>query len=230
MGNFYRIKLIKPQVEMASVRFPKIGSIFKLSDGTYSVGPIPGIGGPFNSAAGFFKAWARKAKFPYNENTIRKRTPPELVDEILTSIKDFPSQLRNFAQHYCFQKGPFPLFHTDLYKSNVLVDSKYQVLSIIDWENAIVAPWELVEFIKDLSIVPPVMDGSLYHEEESDREILTERREYIEAVRKMEKMRQLDNKLSTTLSDWSTQNLAHAIWLYLEGRIGLYTSIFKLFE
>jgi hypothetical protein len=215
---------------MASVRFPKIGSILKLSDGTYSVGPIPGIGGPFSSAASFFKAWAREANFPYNENTIRKRTPSELVDEILISIKDFPFQLRNFAEHYCFQEGPFPVFHTDLYKSNVLVDSEYQILSIIDWENAIVAPWELVEFIKDLSVVPPVMDGPLYHEEESDREILTARREYIEAVQKMEKARQLDNKLSTTLSNWCTQNLAHAIWLYHEGRIGFYTSIFKLFE
>jgi hypothetical protein len=75
---------------------------------------------------------------------------------------------------------------------------------VIDWENAIVAPWEMVEFIKDLSIVPPVMDGPLYREEESDREIVAERGRYIEFVQKMEKARQLDSKLSTTLGDWKT--------------------------
>jgi hypothetical protein len=87
---------------------------------------------------------------------------------------------------------------------------------VIDWENAIVAPWEMVEFIKDLSIVPPVMDGPLYREEESDREMFAERRSYIEVVKKLEKARQLNNKLSMVLSDWKTQNLAHAIWLYLD--------------
>lgn len=128
------------QVEIASVRFPRIGSVIRLSDGTYSVGPIPGIGGPFDSAADFFKAWAKGAKFPYNENTIRERTPSEHVAEILKSIKDFPLKLLNFAQHYYFQEGPFPIIHTDLYKSNILIDSEYRIQSVIDWENAIITP------------------------------------------------------------------------------------------
>jgi hypothetical protein len=218
------------QIEMTSIRFPKIGTIVRLSNGTFSVGPIPGVGGPFDSAAAFFKAWAKNAKFPYNENTIRKMTPPELVDKILISIEDFPSQLTNFSQHHCFRRGPFPVIHPDLYKSNILINSEYSIRGVIDWENAIIAPWEMVEFIKDLSIVPPVMYGPLYHENEEDRETLAERRKYVEVVRKMEKARQLDNNISTVLGDWNTQNLAHAIWLFLEGKIGFYTSIIKLFE
>ncbi|KAF2182611.1 hypothetical protein K469DRAFT_669624 [Zopfia rhizophila CBS 207.26] len=218
------------QVEMASIRFPKIGSIIQLSDGTYSVGPIPGVGGPFDSAAEFFRAWAKQAKYPYKDKIVRERTPPELVNEILISIREFPFQLANFTKRYCFQEGPFPLFHTDLYKSNILIDSEYGVLSVIDWENAIVAPWEIVEFIKDLCIVPPVMNGPLYHEDDADRQVLAERGRYIEMVRKAEKARQLDSKLSTVLGNWSAQNLAHAIWLYLDGRIGFYTHVFELFE
>jgi Ser/Thr protein kinase RdoA (MazF antagonist) len=187
------------------------------------VGPIPGIGGPFDSAADFFKAWATHAKFPYKEKTVRERTPADLVDDILKSIQNFRLQLVDFAQRHCFQSRPFPIFHTDLYKSNILLDSEYNIQGVIDWENAIVAPWEMVEFIKDLAIVPPVIDGPVYHEEDSDREVLADRRKYIEAVQEIEKRQQLDNKLSTVLSNWNTQNLAHALWLYLDGKIGYYT-------
>ncbi|KAF2753263.1 hypothetical protein EJ05DRAFT_458272 [Pseudovirgaria hyperparasitica] len=222
--------MAKIQVELASVRFPKIGSIIKLSNGEYSVGPIPRIGGPFDSAADFFEAWAKCAKFPYSESTIRARTPSNLVDRILISIRDFPSQLAKFAKHHSFQEGPFPIIHTDLYTSNILVDSMCCIQSVIDWENTIVAPWEMVEFIKDLSIVPPVMDGPLYNETESDRELLAERKRYIEVIQTWERVRQLDSKLSTVLDHWNTQSLAHAIWLYLEGRIGFYTDVFKSFE
>jgi hypothetical protein len=215
---------------MASVRFPRIGSVIRLSDGTYSVGPMSGIGGPFDSAAVFFRAWAKGMKFPYNEHTIRERTPAEHVDEILKSIKDFPLKLLNVAQHYTFQEGPFPIIHTDLYKSNILVNSDYRVQSVIDWENAIVGPWEMVEFIKDLSIVPPVMDGPLYREDESDREKFADRMRYIEVVEKTEMARHLDSKLSTVFGDRNTQNLASAIWLYLDGRIGFYSGVFEPFE
>lgn len=215
---------------MASICFPKIGSIIELPDGSYSVGPIPRFGGPFASAAEFFKAWARQAKYPYEEETVRERTPPELVDGILRSIKEFPSQLINFTDRHSFQRGPFPLFHTDLYKSNIIINSEYTIFSVIDWENAIVAPWELVEFIKDLSIVPPVMNEPLQYEDEADRKRLVERASYVEIVRKMEGVRGLDCKLSTALADWKTQNLAYAIWLYLDGRIGFYSGILKVFE
>ncbi|KND93773.1 hypothetical protein TOPH_01933 [Tolypocladium ophioglossoides CBS 100239] len=58
-------------------RARSIGNIVKCRDGTYSMGPLPGIGGPFDSAAHFFEAWADKAEFPYREELIRERTPLE---------------------------------------------------------------------------------------------------------------------------------------------------------
>tara|TARA_R110002003_G_scaffold88_9_gene7113 strand:+ start:2043 stop:2675 length:633 start_codon:yes stop_codon:yes gene_type:complete len=207
-----------------------IGSIVKLSDGTYSVGELPGIGGPFETAAEFFCAWARNAKFPYGEKTIRERTPSMVVDSIIKSIKDFPAQLSYFAERHCFQSGPFPVIHTDLYQSNVLVDSRFCIQGVIDWENAIVGPWEIVEFIKDLCIVPPVMDGPLYCEDESDRETLAARKRYISVVKTQEDAKQLDSKLSRALDDRSTQNFAHAFWLYQDGRIGFYTDVFNSFS
>jgi hypothetical protein len=214
---------------MSSVRFPKIGSIVKLSDGTYSVGAMPGIGGPFETAAEFFTSWAKECTFPFNERTIRERTPPEIGDEIIKSINDFPSKLLEFANQFSFQSGPFPIFHPDLKISNILVDSEYRIQGVIDWEDAIVAPWEVVEFIKDLTIVPPIMSGQFY-KEELVREKLAERERYLQTVKEKEAARQTDNKLSETLGNRRTQDLAHAFWLYSDGKIGFYSSIFEPFQ
>ncbi|KAK4123639.1 hypothetical protein N657DRAFT_680810 [Parathielavia appendiculata] len=111
---------------------------------------------------GEFDAWANTAKFFYKEATIRKRTPPDLVDEVLATISSFPSKVRELAGRFQFHNGPPPLIYTDLYSSNVIIDTDYNVLSVIDWENAFVGPWELVEFNKMLSMVPPEMDGPLF--------------------------------------------------------------------
>jgi hypothetical protein len=211
---------------MSSVRFPKIGSIIKLDDETYSVGAIPGIGGPFDTAADFFQHWAKWAKFGSNDAAVEERTPPERLDAVRQSIKEFPSQLSGFAQRHFFHTGPFPVFHTDLHRSNVLIDSEHRVLNLIDWENAIVGPWEMVEFIKNLTVVPMEMEGPSYCEGDYNWKLSAERTAYLEVIKKIKGDKQLDNKLSTVLGDQRSQNLAQACWLYLEGRIGYYTSIF----
>jgi hypothetical protein len=95
-----------------------IGRIIQLSDGTFSIGELPGIGRPFKTAADFFCAWADSSKFPYSEAFIRARTPQTAVDEIISSIESFPARLLDFARHYTFRSGPYPLIHLDLY--NVL--------------------------------------------------------------------------------------------------------------
>ncbi|KAG8421521.1 hypothetical protein J3458_003394 [Metarhizium acridum] len=91
------------QVQMSGIRFPRIGGIAKAPDGTYCVGPLPGIGGPFDLPAQFLGAWADHIKFPLSEKTIRERTPPDLVDEILESIRSFPSRLKQLAKEYSFR-------------------------------------------------------------------------------------------------------------------------------
>jgi hypothetical protein len=207
-----------------------IGRIIKLPDGTFSIGGLPGIGGPFKTAADFFCAWAKNSKFPLGEAVIRERTPQTAVDEIIGSIESFPARLSDFARRYTFRSGPYPLIHSDLYNSNVLIDSKCRIKGVIDWENAIVGPWEIVEPIKDLTIVPPVMDGSFYCEKQSDQEKVAEREGYIQAIKDGESERQLDHKLSETLDNRHTQNLAQAIWLFSEGRIGYYSRILDAFN
>ncbi|KAF1913677.1 hypothetical protein BDU57DRAFT_596980 [Ampelomyces quisqualis] len=204
----YHASMANIQVEMASIRFPMIGRIVKLSDGTFTVGELPGIGGPFKTAADFFCAWADNSEFCFSEAFIRKRTPETAVDDIIRSIESFPARLSRFARHYPFQSGPYPLTHSDLYSSNVLVDSQCRIKGEIDWESALVGPWEIFELIKKLAIVTPVLDGAFYRETQSD--IIVERKGYIQAIKDGERAMQFDNRLSETLENGTTQDLAHA--------------------
>ncbi|KAH8198186.1 hypothetical protein TruAng_007667 [Truncatella angustata] len=52
------------QVDVASVRFRKIGIVTRSVQGHYDIGPFPHIGGSFETAASFFEAWAAHAEFP----------------------------------------------------------------------------------------------------------------------------------------------------------------------
>jgi hypothetical protein len=97
------------------------------------------------------------------------------------------------------------------------------------WDNAIVGLWEIVETMKDLSLVPRLLDGSFYRAHKSGQEKIAERERYIQAIKHGESARQLDSRFSETLDDSNTQNLAQAIWLYLDGKIGYYSDMFDPF-
>ena len=53
--SFYTV-LAKYQTEISSITFPKISSIVRLPDGTYDVGPLPKLGGPFETATEYLQA------------------------------------------------------------------------------------------------------------------------------------------------------------------------------
>lgn len=105
------------------------------------MGSFPRIGDPFDSAAQFFHALTHKIKFPYQEGVIRERSPPpDLVDEVLLLINVLSARLKDFAQKSHFREGLFPLFHTDLHTSNMIIDEQYNLVAVIDWEDAFIAP------------------------------------------------------------------------------------------
>ncbi|TLD03910.1 hypothetical protein PgNI_11274, partial [Pyricularia grisea] len=150
-------QVAKLQVEMASVRFPQIGTVIKQHDGSYTIGPLPILGGPFSTAAEYFKAWAQHAKFPKSEAELQ-RYIPEGLEELKSSILDFPSFLAAAADQIPLLDGPFPLYHPDFRHSNIIVDANCNVLSVIDWENASTVPWEIVQPPLFLSTVPAPMN------------------------------------------------------------------------
>lgn len=151
-----------------------------------------------------------------------------------TTVVGFPVQVTKLAKsyHYNFRKVPFPVIHGDLYRSNILMDDDCNVKAIIDWEGAIVAPWELVKFIKDLRVVPPAMNGPSYQEPLSVCERCEKQGRYVKYVAENEEKQSLDGTLSTVLGNSAVQDFAHAFWLWEEDKAGFYTEIgmFQYFD
>lgn len=116
---------------MSSVRWPKIGRIVRCSDGSYDVGPLPDIGGPFDTATTFFEVWATKAEFPFSEDSLWEMSTKfqDQENPLITSIHNFPNQLKALASYISsWDGGPFPLYHTDFLHSNIVIDDQYGVL------------------------------------------------------------------------------------------------------
>lgn len=221
---------------MSSIRFPKIGMITKRDDGSYDVDAIPGLGGPFETAAEYFAAWINHAKFPLSDIFIRSTLPPDLQDEIIASIRDFPQRLKDSLK-YLNSPGPFPLAHPDLWHSNVIIDEDYNVLSIIDWENAGTVPWEAVQFPLFLFTVPPPMDAPWNYDSEGvpvsedTRKLWDERKTYVQSVSEAEEESGSDHRLSAVLASGDLQNVATALKFYVDnGKIGYYCRVLDQFD
>jgi hypothetical protein len=223
---------------MTSVRFAKIGTIIRGRDGRYDIGPFPDIGGPFETATAFFEAWAAHAKFPMSMDKILKSMNGGPVKDILASITEFPLQVGAMASFLSSSdRGPFPVSHTDFLHSNIVIDQKYKILGVINWEGACTLPWELVEFPIFLETVPVPMDAPWnYNEfgeplEQDTRRKWQERKDYVKMVAKVESTKQSDHKLSTTLGDQSLQNLAYAMRVYLNpGKLGFYSKVLEQYK
>ncbi|KAF9238315.1 hypothetical protein DTO027I6_8420 [Penicillium roqueforti] len=220
------------QVAMSEIRFPKIGMIMRHAGGSYDVDSIPGIGGPFETAAEYFAAWSNTVKFPMRDIDIRSRLPSHWHDEVPASIGGFPDKIKE-ALHILSVKneGPFPLFHPDFRHSNVIIDGDYNILSVIDWEHAGTVPWGVVDFPLFLGVVPPPMDLPTNYDaegnpvDEETRKLRRERNDYVQSVRDFEE-RGSDNSLSTILASPYIQNIATALGLYENGKLGLYCKLF----
>ena len=96
----------------------------------------------------------------------------------------------------------------------MIIDSEHTILSVIDWEDAFMVPWEIVEFCKTLSIVLPAINGPIYHENEDDLRRQAGRTGYLRVAREAELARGFPSRLSTVLGDEKLQNFAHAMWLH----------------
>jgi thiamine kinase-like enzyme len=84
-----------------------------------------------------------------------------LEHEIIPSIKLFkPAILELAATLSVNNTGPFPRCHGDFGHNNIVIDDQYNILSVIDWEMAYAAPWEVfADFPLTLTMIPRAMDA-----------------------------------------------------------------------
>lgn len=201
-------------------------------DGTYEQGPIPGLGGPFDTAAEYFSAWSKKAKFGIGEDLLRERSGPYAA-EIASSVSSFPASIGKLAQGVSVRNyGPFPLCHGDFGHNNTIVDNHYHVLGVIDWEFAFAGPWEIVgDYPLNLSMMPCSIDAPWEYDQNgnpTDPDIvqkLTDRETYLTFVREEEKNDKNSYSLSKALQDDGRQQLAAAMRYYQEGKPGFYSKL-----
>ncbi|TDZ15457.1 hypothetical protein Cob_v011643 [Colletotrichum orbiculare MAFF 240422] len=226
-------RLAQMHVQLATVQLPMIGTILSRNeDGTYRQGPIPGLGGPFNTATEFFKAWAAKTTFGMTDEHLRTASG-QYADDIIPSVSSFPKSIGDLAPKLSARDhGPFPLCHGDFGHNNIIVDDEYRVLGLIDWEASFSAPWEIfADFPLTLSMVPPAIDVPWNYNEQGDpvtdelKQQLADQKTYVAAVKEAEDSKGTGNLLSEALNDCKRQQLATAMRLYQRGKVGWYSKL-----
>lgn len=203
-------------------------------DGSYRQGPIPGLGGPFDTAAEFFKAWSTNAQFGLSHDKLQEAAGP-FAEEVSASASSFKKLLHDSAAGLSIRnEGPFPLCHGDFGHNNVVFDDHYRLLGVIDWEGAFAGPWEISgEFPLTLSMIPPAMDVPWNYDENGlpksaeGRQRVRDRGEYIAIVSEEEGRRGLVTgyRLSLALRDSGRQHLVSAMRLYQNGKPGWYSNV-----
>jgi len=225
----------KLQVQLSAIRLPLIGKIIgKTLDGSYIQGPIPGIGGPFQTAEEYFKGWAETSEFGMSDERLTGACGP-FAAEIIPSVRSFKQSIHDAASKLSIHNnGPFPLCHGDFGHNNVVVDDNYKILGVIHWEFAFAAPWEVFgDFPLTLSVTPPKMDlPSNYDEagnpkDEELAEKFRDREKYLLAVKREEERLGLDKKFSVSdvLGDSKREAMISAMRLYEIGKPGWYSKV-----
>ncbi|KAF5017914.1 hypothetical protein F66182_10130 [Fusarium sp. NRRL 66182] len=220
-------------VELSRVQLPKIGTIESINpDGILQQGPIPGLGGPFITATEFFEAWATHSKFGKTDEQLRAGSG-QFADEIAHSTALFLPTIKKLANKLSVHDhGPFPIYHGDFGHNNVIVDDDYRVLGVIDWEGAFAGPWEIFgDFPLSISTVPPAMDAPWgYNEDGSPISVevaqkVADQKDYVTAVKEEENRIGQSHRLSEALQNAERQQLATAMRLFRDGKVGWYSKV-----
>ncbi|KAI9037652.1 uncharacterized protein KD926_000138 [Aspergillus affinis] len=86
------------QIDMFNIRLPKTGKVVEINDdGSYQLGPLPTVGGPFNTAADFFRAWSTKVEFGLSKDQLQNAAG-SYASEILSSVKAFRTLVHDNAE------------------------------------------------------------------------------------------------------------------------------------
>ena len=157
--------------------------------------------------------------------------------EIIPSVSSFADSIYKLAGRLSVRDhGPFPLCHGDFGHNNVIVDDKYHVLGVIDWETAFAGPWELfADFPLTLSTTPPAMDAPWNYDEEGSPKSpdlirkFADQKDYVAAVRK-ENISDGDSRfLAEALGNPRRRQMATAMRLYQNGKVGWYAKLIDEF-
>ena len=137
--KFWR-NLARIMVQLASVRLPKIGSIFRdeARPSSFVVGPLVETGsGPYDSSADFY------ADYPVALINHFRTKEPQKVDgeeELAFAFRKLAARFSGTPREQDRPERDFGLANYDLDMHNVLVDMEFNVLAVIDWDSVWTVP------------------------------------------------------------------------------------------
>jgi hypothetical protein len=137
--DHYSAQIAKIMVELASMRFERIGSLIgNLSPDAIDdarIGPIAETGeGPYDTAQKFYTKYpAVLARVLYNDSMASDSGGSEV-------IRRLPSFLGTIREESRSEEVTYGLTNFELGTNNVLVNSSFDVLAVIDWDSVIAAP------------------------------------------------------------------------------------------
>lgn len=114
------------------------------------------------------------------------------------------------------------------------MDDDFKALGLIDWEFSHSGPWETVHFPLYFMPTPAPMCPAEWYDDDGmpkdpdEKEAFREMNEYVDAVRQVERSKNLPPTLSAVLSDRAGQDLAQAMQIYTDdGKHGYYSNILE---
>ncbi|TGO17247.1 hypothetical protein BTUL_0019g00370 [Botrytis tulipae] len=194
--------------------------------------------GPFDTATAFYTAWVSSVEFRKSEDKLRAASGPYAA-EIIPRVVSFPAAVSKIASKPSVRdNGPFPLCHGDFGHNNIIVDDKYRIVGLIDWEMAFAGPWEIFgDFPLTLSVTTPAIDAPFNCGRNGLPKVpeliqkFTDQAEYIVVEKQVESQSNHDHKysLSESLSNTKRQHIATALRLYSYGKVGVYAKLIDKF-
>ncbi|CAG8922165.1 unnamed protein product [Penicillium salamii] len=151
----FRRQMAAIQVEMASLQFDKIGSLYEdPKTGDFYVGPDCQTGqGPWESSLEYYRDLAQHKL----EETVRS-AGEEVMDDPSFSLPILFERLISMYTDEKSVRGPFGIAHPDFGAHNLLVNENFEILAVIDFDGVIAAPIEVqAQFpvLTGLSVEPP---------------------------------------------------------------------------
>ncbi len=144
------------QTELATLAYPRIGSISSISEsgepiiGRLATASVEELGdaGPFSRTADYFIAIGNAAT-----TKLTTRLGAFVFLDIVKTTTLFGSTDAEVS---------FPLNHMDLGTQNILVDEDFNFIAIIDWEFTQTAPWQVIHYPMPFPLLGP--DEDILHD------------------------------------------------------------------
>ncbi|KAI9748398.1 MAG: hypothetical protein M4579_007235 [Chaenotheca gracillima] len=137
----FRKQMAGIQVELASLKFDKIGSLYQDEESLeFYIGPdLDTRKGPWESSTSYYADLAENAMkecVAQGKPALQER-PSFAIPVLFTHLMSLYGDASNV-------KGPFGLANLDMGAHNLLVDDDFEIIGVIDFDGLMAAPIELI--------------------------------------------------------------------------------------